>query len=126
MDNVVLLADPNSKAWDFATKVREYIEKEKEAQLPLEKVSVQHFRNGELDIEVPENVRKRDVYFIHDSTIDPQEGWVQLLLLKDLLLSSSAERINYVLPDMLYSRKDRKDVPHVPISARALARSISS
>ena len=45
--------------------------------------------------------------------------------LKDLLLSASAESVSFVLPDILYSRQDRKDRPHVPISARALANSIS-
>ncbi len=126
MENVVLLADPNSKAWDFATKIKQYIESKKEVHIPLEQVVIGHFRNGELNIEVPENVRKREVYFIHDSTINPQEWWVQLLLLKDLLLSSSASSVSYVLPNMLFSRKDRKEKPHVPISARALARSLSS
>ncbi len=125
MDKVVLLADPNSRAWDFAIKIKGHIEKERDVQIPLEQVSMQHFRNGEINAEVPENVRKRDVYFIQDSTKNPQEWWVELLLLKDLLLSSSASSVTYVLPDMLYSRKDRKDRPHVPISARALAKSIS-
>jgi len=125
MEGVTLLADPNSNAWDFALKIREYIGGEKKAIIPLETVSIQHFGNGELDIEVPESIRKREIYFIQDSTKNPQEWWVELVLLKDLFLNSSASKVTYVLPDMLYSRKDRKDRPHVPISARALARSIS-
>jgi ribose-phosphate pyrophosphokinase len=125
MDKVVLLADPNSKAWDFAKKIQDYIIQEKKIYVPMEEVNICHFNNGEIDMHVPKNVRKKDVYFIHDSTKKPQEWWVELLLLKDLLLSASVESVSFVLPDLLYSRKDRKEKPHVPISARALANSIS-
>lgn len=125
MNDVVLLADPNSKAWDFAEKIQNYIREEKKVDIPLKKVSIKHFRNGEIDMHVHENVRRKDIYFIHDSAKNPQEWWTELLLLKDLLLSASAESVNFILPNMLYSRKDRKEKPHVPISARALARSLS-
>jgi len=125
MEDIVLLSDKKSNAWDFSLKIQDYIQKEKEAPIPLESVEIDHFRNQEIDMHVPINVRKKDVYFIHDSTKDPQGWWIELLLLKDLLLSASAESVTFVLPDMLYSRKDRKERPHVPISARALARSIS-
>lgn len=126
MDNFLLLADRNSKAWDFAVKIQKHIQHTREITIPLKEVDITHFRNGEIGLHVPENVRKRDVYFIHDSTKSPQEWWVELLLIKDLLLSSSAESVTFVLPNMLYSRQDRKDKPHVPISARALAESIHS
>jgi len=125
MEGVVLLADPLSKAWDFASKIKNYIETEKKTKVPLEEVLVEHFRNGEIDMYVPKNVRRREVYFIQDSTKNPQEWWIELLLLKDLLLNASAESVSFVLPDLAYSRKDRKEKPHVPISARALAKSIS-
>ncbi|MCX6749755.1 MAG: ribose-phosphate pyrophosphokinase [Candidatus Pacearchaeota archaeon] len=125
LEKVMLLADPNSKAWDFTSKIKDHIEKTKETEIQLEGVSFGHFRNGELNVEVPENLRRREIYFVQDSTQNPQEWWVELLLLKDLLFNSSATSVTYVLPNMLFSRKDRKDQPHVPISARALARSIS-
>ncbi len=125
MDGVILLADRNSRAWGFAEKVREYIRETKRVFIPLVDVSIEHFRNGEIKMHVPENMRKKEVYFIHDSTKNPQEWWIELLLIKDLLLNASAESITFVLPNMLYSRQDRKDRPHVPISARALAKSIS-
>ena len=126
MDKVVLLADPNSNAWRFAEKIQNYIKNTKGILIPLQEVLIKHFRNHEIDMHVKENVRKKDVYFIHDSTKNPQEWWVELILLKDLLLSASAESVSFVLPNILYSRKDRKEKPHVPISARALAQSISS
>ncbi len=125
MEGVELLADRNSQAWDFALKIQNYIKEQKDFDLPLKEVSITHFRNGEIQMHVPENIRGKDIYFIHDSSKNPQEWWIELLLLKDLLLSASAKSISFVLPDMLYSRQDRKDRPHVPISTRALAQSIS-
>lgn len=125
MENIVLLADKNSKAWDFALKIQKYLVEVKGFFIQLEEVSITHFRNGEIGAHIPENMRKKDVYFIHDSTKNPQNWWVELLLIKDTLLSASAESVTFVLPNMLYSRQDRKDKPHVPISARALAESIS-
>jgi len=122
----MLVADKNSRVWDFANKIKEYIEKEKKAAILLGEISINYFRNKEIEMYVSENVRQKDVYFIHDSSKNPQDWWVNLILIKDLLLSSSAKSVSFVLPDLLYSRQDRKDKPHVPISARALANSISS
>lgn len=125
MNNVVLLADQTSKSWEFAKKIQIYILEKKEILIPLHDIVFSKFRNGEMGVHIPENMRGKDVYFIHDSSKNPQEWWVEILLVKDLLLSSSAASLTLVLPNMLYSRQDRKDKPHVPISARALSRSIS-
>jgi ribose-phosphate pyrophosphokinase len=125
MKDVVLLADSKSHSWDFARKIQRYIENDKGEMLPLYDISINFFNNKEIDVYVSENIRKKHVYFIHDSSKNPQEWWVELLLIKDLLLSASAESVSFVLPNMLYSRKDRKDKSRVPISARALANSIS-
>jgi ribose-phosphate pyrophosphokinase len=119
------MADPHSRAWDFSKKIQDYIKKEKNIEVPLKEVRIKHFNNQEIDMHVPENVRKKDVYFIHDSTKNPQEWWIQLILLKDLLLRASANSVTFILPNMLYSRKDRKEKPHVPISAKAFADAIS-
>ena len=83
------------------------------------------FNNNELNISVSENIRKKHVYYIHDSSKNPQDWWVELLLIKDLLLSASVESTTFILPNMLYSRQDRKHMSRVPISSRALANSIS-
>ncbi|MBI2045469.1 ribose-phosphate pyrophosphokinase [Candidatus Pacearchaeota archaeon] len=113
------------KSRDFAEKIHSYIINEKKLDFPLRNIDFWNFKNGEMGAYVPENVRKKRIYFIHDSTKEPSRWWVELLLVKDLLLSASAESVTFVLPNMLYSRQDRKDKPHVPISARAFARSIS-
>lgn len=125
MKDVVLLANPKTSAWDFARKIKEHIEKTKEEIVPLYEINIEYFNNKELNVYVPNNIRKKHIYYIHDSSKDPQEWWVELLLIKDLLLSASVESITFILPNMLYSRQDRKHMSRVPISSRALANSIS-
>ncbi|VVB83917.1 Ribose-phosphate pyrophosphokinase [uncultured archaeon] len=125
MDGVVLLADPKSKSWEFSNKIRDYIQNEKGEDVLLKELSLSYFRNKEEDLYTPENIRRKEIFYIQDSTKAPQNWWVELMLVKDLLLSASAESVSFVLPDMFYSRKDRKDKSRVPISARTVARTIS-
>ncbi|VVB83035.1 Ribose-phosphate pyrophosphokinase [uncultured archaeon] len=125
MDKVILLADPKSASWKFAEKIKNYISSKYSINVPLRELSIKMFASLEQDMETMDNVRRKDVFFIHDSTKKPSDWWVELLILKDALLSSSAETVSFVLPNMLYSRKDWKDRSHVPITARALASSIS-
>jgi len=125
MKDVVLLADSKTPAWDFAKKIQKHINETKEESVPLYEINIEYFNNKELNVHVPSNIRKKHIYYIHDSSKNPQEWWVELLLVKDLLLSASVESITFVLPNMLYSRQDRKHMSRVPISSRALAESIS-
>lgn len=125
MKDVILLADPESKVWNFSKAIKKYIEETKEQEIQLSKVEIDLFRNKETKMHVPENVRTKDVYFIHDSSKNPSQWWTDMLLIKDLLNNASANSVSFVLPSMLWSRQDRKDKPHVPISARAVARSIT-
>jgi ribose-phosphate pyrophosphokinase len=125
MENVILLADKNSNAWGFAEKVKEYIKESKKEKIKLQSIPIGLFRNKEIEINPTDNLRKKDVYYIQDSTKDPQQWWVELLLIKDMALSASANSLTFVLPNMLYSRQDRKIKSRVPISARALANSIA-
>ena len=125
MENVVLLADESSRAWDFAKKIQQYISEKKCEEVKLYNVPMSFFRNNEIQIDPPENIRKKDVYFIQDSSKNPQQWWTELLLIKDMVLGASASSLTFVLPNMLYSRQDRKVKSRVPISARALANSIS-
>ena len=64
MDRAMLLADRNSNAWSFAGKIKDYIENEKRTPIFLGEVSINYFRNKEIEMYVPENVRQKDVYFI--------------------------------------------------------------
>lgn len=125
MNQMILMADPLSRSWEFSKKIKDYLLRERGFEVDLKEVNIGYFKNGEIDMHVPENVRKKDIYFVHDSTKNPQEWWIQLILLKDLLLRASAGSITFILPNLLYSRKDRKEKPHVPISSRALADTLS-
>ena len=125
MEDVILLADPKTHAWEFAKKIQKYIEQTKEEIAPLHEISIDFFNNKEINMNVKNNLRKKHVYFISDSSKNPQQWWVESLLLKDLLLNASAESVTFVFLDMLYSRQDRKHKSRVPISARAFANSIS-
>jgi ribose-phosphate pyrophosphokinase len=125
MESLVFLADKNSNAWDFAEKIQDYIKLNKQESLPLYAVPISKFRNKETWIDPAENIRKKEVYYIADSTKTPNDLWVELMLVKDMALRASVNSYNLILPDMPYQRQDRKDKPRVPISARAFADAIS-
>jgi ribose-phosphate pyrophosphokinase len=127
MRDVVLLADPNTSAWNFAESIQKYISnKYKSDKFPLYKIEFKDFNNKEFLPYVPKNIRKRDVYYIQSSDKDPSKWWVELMLAKDLCLSASVHSLSFVLPNMNWSRQDRKHKSRVPISARALAKSLFS
>ncbi|MCK4997761.1 ribose-phosphate pyrophosphokinase [Candidatus Pacearchaeota archaeon] len=120
----ILLASKNSDAWQFCEKIHEYIKKEKFVDIPICELEINKFRNDEILPRSISNIRGKDVYYIADSSKSPNDWWVEILLVKDLILNASANSLTLVLPDMYYSRQDRKNEPRVPISARALASSI--
>ena len=127
MENVILLAEPHTPAWDFGEKIQKHIEKNYHTkEFVLSEIDITPFRSKEFLPHVAENIRKADVYYIQSSDKDPSKWWVELLLMKDLCLSASVNSLSYVLPNMNWSRQDRKDKSRVPISARALAKSLFS
>ena len=82
---------------------------------------VSTFSDGEIRIQINENVRGKDV-FLFQSCCDPvNKHWMELWLMIDALRRSSAYRITAVIPYYGYGRQDRKDQPRVPISAKLMA-----
>ena len=82
---------------------------------------VKTFSDGEVRVQIGENIRGCDV-FIVDSTSPPvNHHLVELLVLIDAAKRASAERVTAVLPYFGYARQDRKDRPRVPISAKLVA-----
>jgi ribose-phosphate pyrophosphokinase len=75
------------------------------------------FSDGEIWVRFNENIRGQDV-FIVQSTGQPSDNLIELLIIIDAAKRSSAGRITVVLPYYGYARQDRKDQPRVPISAR--------
>jgi ribose-phosphate pyrophosphokinase len=90
-------------------------------KLPLGGAKVTTFSDGEIQIEVLENVRSRDVFVIQSTCAPVNDNLVELLLLIDAFKRSSARRITAVLPYYGYSRQDKKVAPRVPISAKLVA-----
>jgi len=100
---------------DLATRISEYLDK------PLCGAVVKRFSDGEIQIEIEENVRTKDV-FVLQSTCDPvNDNLVELLLMVDALKRASARRITAVIPYYGYARQDKKVAPRVPISAKLVA-----
>jgi len=90
-------------------------------QVKLSQVDVGRFPDGEVMVEVRENVRGGDVFVIQSICTPPNENLMELLLMMDALRRASAKRVTAVIPYFCYSRQDRKVAPRVPISAKLVA-----
>jgi ribose-phosphate pyrophosphokinase len=88
---------------------------------PLGKAQVRRFSDGEIFIELGENVRGRDTFVIQSTCSPVNDNIMELLLIIDALKRSSARRITAVIPYYGYARQDRKAAPRVPISAKLVA-----
>jgi len=82
---------------------------------------VKRFSDGEIQIEIDENVRSRDVFVVQSTCCPVNDNLVELLLMIDAFKRSSAKRITAVLPYFGYARQDKKVAPRVPISAKLVA-----
>jgi ribose-phosphate pyrophosphokinase len=92
----------------------------------LGRLEVLKFSDGELSVEIGDNVRGRDVYVVQ-STCNPGNDYLmEMLILIDALRRASAWRITAVLPYFGYARQDRKLKPRVPITAKLVANLITT
>ncbi|OEU62897.1 MAG: phosphoribosylpyrophosphate synthetase [Desulfobacterales bacterium PC51MH44] len=82
---------------------------------------VKRFSDGEIQIEIDENVRSKEVFVIQSTCPPVNENLVELLLMLDALKRASAAQITAVIPYYGYSRQDKKVAPRVPISAKLVA-----
>jgi len=89
--------------------------------VPLGGAKVKTFSDGEIMIEITENVRMKDIFIVQSICRPVNDSLVELLLLIDAFKRSSAKRINVVIPYYGYARQDRKVAPRVPISAKLVA-----
>lgn len=79
------------------------------------------FSDGELQVEINENVRGRDTFIIQSTCSPVNDNLMQLLIITDALKRASARSITAVIPYYGYARQDRKVKPRVPISAKLVA-----
>ena len=82
---------------------------------------VSTFSDGEIQVEINDNVRGKDVYVIQSTCSPVNDNLIELLLMIDAFKRSSARRITAVMPYYGYSRQDKKVAPRVPISAKLMA-----
>jgi len=99
----------------LAKKICEYLNK------PVGGAKVTTFSDGELQIEIDENVRARDIFVVQSTCAPVNDNLVELLLMIDAFKRSSAARITAVIPYYGYARQDKKVAPRVPISAKLIA-----
>lgn len=85
------------------------------------RLEVVRFSDGELSVEVGDNVRGRDVFVVQSTCTPGNDHLMELLIAIDAFKRSSAGRITAVLPYFGYARQDRKLKPRVPITAKLVA-----
>jgi len=90
-------------------------------QIPLGKINLTKFSDGELYCQILENVRGKDVFLIQPTCCPVNNNLMELLIMIDAFKRSSATRITSVIPYYGYGRQDRKDKPRVPISSKLVA-----
>jgi len=100
---------------EFAQKVAASLGKE------LAEVEVKRFSDGEINVNIAESVRGKDVFIVQPTCAPANDNLMELLIIVDALKRSSAGSINAVMPYFGYARQDRKAAPRVPISAKLVA-----
>ncbi len=94
--------------------------------IPLSKADIQRFSDGEIAVEIKENVRGKDVFILQPTCAPTNDHLMEVVLLADALRRSSAGRITAVIPYFGYARQDRRSrSARVPISARVVADMLS-
>jgi ribose-phosphate pyrophosphokinase len=89
--------------------------------LPLGKIKLENFPDGEISCKIEEDVRGRDVFILQPTCPPVNDNLIELLIMVDSFKRASAERITAVIPYFGYARQDRKDEGRVPITAKLAA-----
>jgi ribose-phosphate pyrophosphokinase len=100
---------------ELAKEIAEYL------GIPMGKADVKRFSDGEVWVEIFDNVRGADVFVIQPTSSPANEHLMELLIMIDALRRASADRITAVIPYYGYARQERKVKPRTPISAKLVA-----
>ncbi|WP_339137003.1 MAG: ribose-phosphate pyrophosphokinase [Candidatus Electrothrix sp. GW3-4] len=114
MPNIMKVFTGNANP-EIAQEICNYLD------MPLSNAEVKQFSDGEVSVEIGENVRGTDVFVIQPTCTPVNDHLMELLIMVDALRRASARRITAVLPYYGYARQDRKVRPRVPITAKAVA-----
>jgi ribose-phosphate pyrophosphokinase len=107
-------ANPN-----LAARMSEYL------GLPLGRISIGNFPDGEISCKIEQDVRGRDIFIVQPTCPPVNENLVELLIMIESFKRASAERVTAVIPYFGYARQDRKDEGRVPITAKLVANLIT-
>jgi ribose-phosphate pyrophosphokinase len=94
--------------------------------VPLGKVKLNRFSDGEVNFQILENVRGTDVFIVQPTSPPVNENLMELLIMIDAFKRASAQRITTVIPYYGYARQDRKDRPRVPLSSKLVGDLLSA
>ncbi len=95
--------------------------------LPMGKISVDTFSDGEIFVEIEENVRGRDIFVIQSLCSPTNNNLMELLIITDAMKRASSARVTAVIPYMGYARQDRRSrSARVPITAKVVANMIGA
>lgn len=100
---------------DFSRQVAKFL------GIPLSDASIKRFSDGEISVQIGENVRGKDAFIIQSTCAPTDTNLMELLILTDALKRSSASSVTAVVPYFGYARQDRKAAPRVPITAKLVA-----
>ena len=114
MPNIIKVFSGNANP-EMAKEICDYLD------IALSKVEVRRFSDGEIFVEIGENVRGTDVFIIQPTCTPVNDHLMELVIMVDALRRASARRITAVLPYYGYARQDRKVAPRVPITAKVVA-----
>ena len=98
----------------------------KYVEIPLGRSIVTHFADGEIYVEIGENVRGVNCFLVQSTCTPVNEALMELLIMIDALKRASAGSIVAIIPYFGYARQDRKAKPRTPITAKLVANLISS
>ena len=113
MNGMSVFSGNSNKA--LAQNISDYL------SLHLGRAKINRFSDGEIQVEIQENVRRQEVFVIQSTCAPVNDNLFELLLMIDALKRSSASYITAVIPYFGYSRQDKKVAPRVPISAKLVA-----
>nr|WP_317404508.1 ribose-phosphate pyrophosphokinase [uncultured Helicobacter sp.] len=99
----------------FSNELAKYLD------ISLSKATINRFSDGEINIQIGESVRGKDIFIIQPTCAPTNDNLMELLIMTDALKRSGANSINAVIPYFGYARQDRKAAPRVPISAKLVA-----
>lgn len=96
-----------------------------EVGVELGKISISHFADGEIKVNIEESIRGDNVYIVQSTSYPVNDNLVELLITIDALKRASAKTINVVIPYYGYARQDRKANSREPITAKLVSNMIT-